>query len=67
MKVLRGFLNVILTMILVTLIFCLSMTFVLKKVVQEEIIIDVAKEEITESYLDSDKVELTEEQANTRV
>ena len=64
MKALRGFLNVILTMILITLIFCLSMTFVLKKVVQEEIIIDVAKEEITKSYLDSDKVELTEEQKN---
>ncbi len=62
MKALRGFLNVILTMILITLIFGLSMTFVLKKVVQEEIIIDVAKEEITKSYLDSDKVELTEEQ-----
>lgn len=62
MKALRGFLNVILTMILITLIFCLSMTFVLKKVVQEEIIIDVAKEEITKNYLDSDKVELTEEQ-----
>ena len=64
MKALRGFLNVILTMILITLIFGLSMTFVLKKVVQEEIIIDVAKEEITKSYLDSDKVELTEEQKN---
>ncbi len=62
MKALKGFLNVILTMILITLIFGLSMTFVLKKVVQEEIIIDVAKEEITKSYLDSDKVELTEEQ-----
>nr|MBP3258643.1 hypothetical protein [Bacilli bacterium] len=64
MKALRGFLNVILTLILIILLFGLSMTFVLKKVVQEEIIIDVAKEEITKNYLDSDKVELTEEQKN---
>lgn len=64
MKALRGFLNVILTIILIILLFGLSMTFVLKKVVQEEIIIDVAKEEITKSYLDSDKIELTEEQKN---
>ena len=64
MKVLRGFANVILTMILVTLILGLSMTFVLKKVVQEEIIIDIAKEEVTKSYLESDKIELTDEQKN---
>ena len=64
MKALKGFLNVILTIILIILLFGLSMTFVLKKVVQEEIIIDVAKEEITKNYLDSDKVKLTEEQKN---
>ena len=64
MKVLRGFANVLLTIVLVALILGLSMTFVLKKVVQEEIIIDIAKEEVTKSYLESDKIELADEQKN---
>ena len=46
MKFLRGLANVILVIILSALIFALSMTFVIKKFVQEDLIVEMAKNEI---------------------
>ncbi len=62
MKFLKGFLNVILTIVLIALVFTISLTFILKKVFQEEILIGIGKNAIIEKYIDTDKVDLTDEQ-----
>lgn len=64
MKVLRGFANFIIGLALIVLLFGLSLTFVIKTVVQDNIIISLAKDEILPKYLESDELKLTDEQKN---
>ena len=65
MKFLRGLANTILTIILALLILGLSMTFIIKKFVQDDLIVEMAKEEIVTRFVDSDKVEGLDEEKKT--
>lgn len=67
MKFLRGLANVILTIILSALLFALSMTFVIKKFVQEDLIVEMAKNEIVTKYIDDAKIEGLDEEKKTAI
>ncbi len=54
MKSLKKFCNALLTIILFIFVFSLSISFILKKFVQEDLIANMAKEEIVKQYIDND-------------
>ena len=62
MKVLKGFANFVLTVALISFLTCLSFTFIIKNVFQEEIITGIAIETIEDKYVESDELNLTSEQ-----
>lgn len=62
MKALKVFLNIIISIMLIAMIFAVSMTFVLKKVFQEEVLIGMAKNAIIDKYIENEETNLTNNQ-----
>ena len=62
MKFLKVFSTVIISIALIIMIFALSMTFILKKVFQEEVLVGMAKNAIVDKYIEGGELNLTIEQ-----